>query len=142
MVDDAEAKLADVLHLDMHASRGDGRMYKIADDPRVTRLGSFLRRYSLDELPQLVNVLKGDMSLVGPRPLTPTEHANVVGPRLTRSRVKPGITGPWQVLGRNELGFDDMTKLDRAYVENWSFVTDLRLLVRTIPVVLRGQRAC
>jgi lipopolysaccharide/colanic/teichoic acid biosynthesis glycosyltransferase len=143
MVVDADARLGDVLHLDLHAGEhGDPRLYKIASDPRVTRVGAFLRRYSLDELPQLVNVVRGDMSLVGPRPLMLAEDRHVDGPARIRATVKPGITGPWQVGGRNERSFEEMMMLDSTYVTNWSLAGDLRLLAQTIPVVLRPQRAC
>jgi lipopolysaccharide/colanic/teichoic acid biosynthesis glycosyltransferase len=143
MVVDADARLADVIHLNLHAGQhGDPRLYKIASDPRVTRVGAFLRRYSLDELPQLVNVVKGDMSLVGPRPLMLAEDGHVDGSARIRATVKPGITGPWQVGGRNELSFEEMMMLDSNYVVNWSLAGDLVLIARTIPVVLRPQRAC
>ena len=99
MVADADAHKAEVAHLNKHAG-GDERMFKVADDPRVTRVGRFLRRFSLDELPQLVNVLQGEMSLVGPRPLIPEEHRHVDGWGLSRLDLKPGITGLWQILGR------------------------------------------
>jgi lipopolysaccharide/colanic/teichoic acid biosynthesis glycosyltransferase len=142
MSEDADARLADIMHLNLHARDfGDGRLYKIAADPRVTRFGAFLRRFSLDELPQLLNVLTGDMSLVGPRPLTRTEDQHVVGWARTRARVRPGITGPWQVLGRNEIPFDEMMRLDYAYVAEWSFIRDVELLARTIPAALRGEPA-
>jgi lipopolysaccharide/colanic/teichoic acid biosynthesis glycosyltransferase len=140
---DAELRLAEVMHLNVHArDLGDGRMYKIADDPRVTKLGRFLRRFSLDELPQLLNVLKGEMSLVGPRPLTQEEDGHVVGAARRRASVAPGLTGPWQVLGRNAIPFEEMMRLDCAYVTGWSFATDLMLLARTIPAVLRGEAPC
>lgn len=143
MVVDADAQLSDVLHLNLHAGEhGDPRLYKIASDPRVTRVGAFLRRYSLDELPQLVNVVKGDMSLVGPRPLMLAEDRHVDGPAQIRATVKPGITGPWQVRGRNALSFEEMMTLDSNYVANWSLGADLGLLAQTVPVVLRPQRAC
>jgi lipopolysaccharide/colanic/teichoic acid biosynthesis glycosyltransferase len=143
MVVDADARLGEVLHLNLHAGEhGDPRLYKIATDPRVTRVGAFLRRYSLDELPQLVNVVKGDMSLVGPRPLMPSEDRHVDGPARIRATVKPGITGPWQVRGRNELSFEEMMRLDSDYVASWSLGGDLGLLAQTVPVVLRPQRAC
>lgn len=141
MVVDADARLQDVIHLNMHGKDwSDPRLYKIPDDPRVTPFGAHLRRYALDELPQLINVLKGEMSLVGPRPLMLSEDRHVA-PGHLRSSVKPGITGPWQVAGRNELPFDEMMRLDGRYVAQWSFRGDLWLLVRTIPAVLRRQRA-
>jgi lipopolysaccharide/colanic/teichoic acid biosynthesis glycosyltransferase len=141
MIVDADARLQEVIHLNMHSKDwSDPRLYKIPDDPRITRFGARLRRYALDELPQLLNVLKGEMSLVGPRPLMLSEDRYVV-PGHVRSSVKPGITGPWQVAGRNELPFDEMMRLDGLYVAQWSFGGDLWLLVRTIPAVLRRQRA-
>ena len=143
MVANADELLAEVLHLNVHAAEHhDSRLYKIPSDPRVTRVGVFLRRYSLDELPQLVNVVKGDMSLVGPRPLMLMEDKNVEGPARIRAAVRPGITGPWQVRGRNELSFAEMMTLDRDYVMNRCLTGDLRLLVQTVPAIFRGQRAC
>lgn len=143
MVVDAEAQLAEVIHLNLHANElEDDRLYKIADDPRVTRVGALLRRYSLDELPQLINVLKGEISLVGPRPLDLNEDQHVQGADTLRATMKPGITGLWQVSGRNDLSFAEMMRLDCQYVANWSFFGDLLLLIKTIPVVLRPQRAC
>jgi lipopolysaccharide/colanic/teichoic acid biosynthesis glycosyltransferase len=143
MVAGADARLGEVMRLDVHTRDfGDGRMYKIADDPRVTRFGRFLRRFSLDELPQLFNVLRGEMSLVGPRPLTPTEDAHVVGRARARAGVRPGITGPWQVHGRNRIPFGEMMRLDYAYVAEWSFFRDLALLASTFPAVVRGERSC
>ena len=143
MVVNAEDQLAEVIHLNLHANElEDDRLYKIADDPRVTRVGALLRRYSLDELPQLINVLKGEMSLVGPRPLDLNENQYVQGADTLRAAVKPGITGLWQVSGRNDLSFAEMMQLDCHYVANWSLRGDLLLLFKTIPVVLRSQRAC
>lgn len=143
MVANADELLDDVLVLSLHAAEhGDPRLYKIPSDPRVTRVGALLRRHSLDELPQLANVVKGDMALVGPRPLMLVEDQHVRGPAAVRAAVRPGITGPWQVGGRNDLSFEEMMMLDREYVANRSLAGDLRLLFRTVPVVLRPQRAC
>jgi exopolysaccharide biosynthesis polyprenyl glycosylphosphotransferase len=140
MVCEADARKAELAHLNKHA-RGDGRMFKIAGDPRVTRFGRFLRRYSLDELPQLVNVLKGEMTLVGPRPLILDEDQHVGGWARKRLDLKPGMTGLWQVLGRNEIPFGEMIKLDYLYVTSWSLSRDFRLLLRTLPLILRGARS-
>jgi lipopolysaccharide/colanic/teichoic acid biosynthesis glycosyltransferase len=114
-------------------------MFKIAGDPRVTRVGRFLRRHSLDELPQLINVLRGQMSLVGPRPLIPEEDEQVERWARRRLDVRPGMTGLWQVLGRNDIPFDEMVRLDYQYVREWSLGTDLMLLARTLPIVLRNS---
>jgi exopolysaccharide biosynthesis polyprenyl glycosylphosphotransferase len=142
MVVDAEARKPQVVHLNKHAADGgDPRMFKVPGDPRVTRFGRLLRRYSLDELPQLFNVLKGEMSLVGPRPLILDEDEHVGEWARKRLDLKPGMTGLWQVLGRSDIPFDEMVKLDYVYVTNWSLWNDCRLLWRTIPVVLRGQQA-
>ena len=116
-----------------------GTMFKITDDPRVTRIGRFLRRTSIDELPQLWNVLRGSMSLVGPRPLVPAEDDHVIGWHRARLDLTPGLTGPWQVMGRNAIPFHEMVKLDYLYVAEWSLWNDLKLMVRTLPVVL-GRR--
>jgi exopolysaccharide biosynthesis polyprenyl glycosylphosphotransferase len=138
MVVDAEQLKAEVAHLNRHARPGgDPRMFKIPGDPRVTRVGGFLRRYSLDELPQLWNVLKGDMSLVGPRPLILDEDRQVEDWGRKRLDLKPGMTGLWQVLGRSAIPFEEMVKLDYLYVTTWSLGHDLLLLLRTIPSVLR-----
>ena len=116
--------------------------FKLARDPRITRVGHVLRRFSLDELPQLWNVLKGDMSLVGPRPPIPYE-AELYGPRERRRlEVAPGLTGLWQISGRNCLDFQQMIELDLRYIEEWSIWLDLAILVRTPWVVLRGEGAC
>jgi lipopolysaccharide/colanic/teichoic acid biosynthesis glycosyltransferase len=110
-------------------------MFKIPDDPRVTRVGAFLRRFSIDELPQLFNVFKGEMSLVGPRPLIPEEGEHVDAWARKRMFLRPGITGLWQVLGRSDIPFDEMVKLDYLYVTTWSLWEDFRLMLRTIPIV-------
>jgi exopolysaccharide biosynthesis polyprenyl glycosylphosphotransferase len=113
----------------------------IEDDPRVTRIGRMLRRSSLDELPQLWNVLKGEMSLVGPRPIIPSEDSQLDGWRRSRVDLTPGLTGLWQVLGRTSVPFDEMIRLDYVYVTNWSLWTDVRLMLRTLPAVLRRRGA-
>jgi exopolysaccharide biosynthesis polyprenyl glycosylphosphotransferase len=130
--DDMKADLA-------HLNEMDGRMFKIADDPRITRAGRVLRPTSIDELPQLFNVLRGEMSLVGPRPLIPDENDQIIGWHRARLDLTPGLTGPWQVMGRNAIPFDEMVKLDYLYVAEWSLWNDFKLLVRTLPVVL-GRR--
>ena len=140
MVADADRRKHEVAHLNQHAD-GDPRMFKVPDDPRVTRVGRLLRRYSLDELPQLINVVKGEMSLVGPRPLILDEDQFVTDWKRKRLDLKPGITGLWQVLGRSEIPFEEMTKLDYVYVTNWSLWGDLLLLFRTVPAVFRPRRA-
>jgi exopolysaccharide biosynthesis polyprenyl glycosylphosphotransferase len=142
MVVDADERKADYAHLNKHARNGgDVRMFKIANDPRVTRVGRFLRRYSLDELPQLINVLKGEMSLVGPRPLILEEDQHITQWGRQRLNLKPGITGPWQVLGRSEIPFEEMVKLDYLYVTSWSVFHDMQLVLRTIPAVFRVRSA-
>jgi len=140
MVVDAEEIKADVAHLNQHEA-ADPRMFKVPDDPRVTRFGCTLRRYSLDELPQLINVFKGDMSLVGPRPLILAEDVHVRDWARMRLVLKPGVTGLWQVLGASDIPFDEMTKLDYLYVTNWSLWNDLRLMLRTVPAVMRTRQA-
>ncbi|PWU25508.1 MAG: hypothetical protein C5B48_00945 [Candidatus Rokuibacteriota bacterium] len=140
MSGDAEERKAQVSHLNKHQEAGP-RMFKIPDDPRVTSFGRFLRTWSLDELPQLIHVVKGEMSLVGPRPLVLGEDENIVGQRRRRLHLMPGMTGLWQVLGRSDIPFAEMVKLDYLYVTNWSLWGDITLLARTIPVVLRRQGA-
>jgi exopolysaccharide biosynthesis polyprenyl glycosylphosphotransferase len=114
-------------------------VYKLHDDPRVTRTGRWLRRTSLDELPQLLNVLRGDMSLVGPRPPIPYEVEAYALWHRKRLDMKPGMTGLWQVSGRNRLSFDEMVRLDLFYIENWTLWLDLKIMLRTLPVLLRGD---
>src|SRR5216683_3322861 len=139
---DAELKKAEIQHLNQHLLAGeDTRMFKVANDPRVTGVGRVLRRYSLDELPQLLNVIFGQMSLVGPRPLILDEDEHVVDWGRTRLRLKPGITGLWQVLGRSEIPFEEMTRLDYLYVTSWSLWGDVVLILRTLPALLRTRNA-
>jgi exopolysaccharide biosynthesis polyprenyl glycosylphosphotransferase len=140
MISDAEHRKAETAHLNMHAA-GDPCMFKIPGDPRVTRVGRVLRRYSIDELPQLFNVIKGEMSLVGPRPLIPAEAQHVKQWAQRRLELRPGITGLWQVLGRSDIPFHEMTLLDYRYVSTWSLSNDLRLLAHTLPAVLRKRGA-
>jgi exopolysaccharide biosynthesis polyprenyl glycosylphosphotransferase len=123
------------------ANEMDGPVFKIRDDPRVTALGRLLRRTSIDELPQVVNVLLGHMSLVGPRPLPVIETANVIGPHRRRLSVRPGITCLWQISGRNELGFQEWMNLDLQYVDNWSLGLDFAILLRTVPALLSRRGA-
>ena len=134
---DADAQLASLLQ----HNETEGPIFKMRDDPRRTRVGGLIRRWSLDELPQLWNVLKGDMSLVGPRPATPREVALYEDWQLQRLETPPGITGLWQVSGRSELGFSEQVVLDIMYTENWSLGLDLRILLRTLPAVVSGKGA-
>ncbi len=140
MVVDAEERKAEVAHMNAHNELGDARMFKIPDDPRITRVGGFLRKYSIDELPQLINVLRGEMSLVGPRPLIPTEHQYVNDWGLRRLDLTPGLTGMWQVCGRSEVPFSQMLVLDYLYVTNWSLWGDIKLVFRTIPALFGNTR--
>jgi len=137
MVEGAEQTQADLLAL----NEMDGPVFKLRDDPRVTPVGRFLRRFSIDELPQLWNVLRGDMSLVGPRPPIPGEVSQYDLADRRRLSMRPGITCIWQVSGRNEIGFDEWVKLDLAYIDSWSLGQDLVLLLKTIPAVLSGRGA-
>jgi exopolysaccharide biosynthesis polyprenyl glycosylphosphotransferase len=125
-----------------HLNEADGPVFKIRSDPRVTRLGSFLRRYSIDELPQLFNVLKQDMSLVGPRPL-PVRDVERIDKQGHKRRfsVKPGITCLWQVNGRSDVSFDHWVRLDLEYIDSWSLGLDMRILLKTIPAVVKGSGA-
>jgi exopolysaccharide biosynthesis polyprenyl glycosylphosphotransferase len=138
---DAEEQKLQLVHLNKHARPGgDPRMFKITADPRVTRVGALLRRYSLDEVPQLINVLTGEMSLIGPRPLILEEDEHIHEWGRKRLLLKPGMTGLWQVLGRSAIPFDEMVKLDYLYVTTWSLTGDFRLLLQTIPAIVRGER--
>jgi exopolysaccharide biosynthesis polyprenyl glycosylphosphotransferase len=137
MVADAEAR-----RLALAAeNQQQGPLFKIRNDPRITRVGRWLRRWSLDELPQLVNVLNGEMSLVGPRPALPEEAAMYGDHVRRRLAVKPGMTGLWQVNGRSDLSWDESVRLDLRYVENWSFLLDLQILWKTCAAVVRGSGA-
>jgi exopolysaccharide biosynthesis polyprenyl glycosylphosphotransferase len=134
MVQNADKLKADLEHM----NERDSVLFKIKKDPRITKVGKVLRKYSLDELPQFYNVLKGDMSLVGPRPPMAAEVEQYDLAHLRRLDVLPGITGLWQVEARQDPSFDSYISLDTAYVENWSLVMDLRILARTVGVVLSG----
>jgi lipopolysaccharide/colanic/teichoic acid biosynthesis glycosyltransferase len=138
MVPDAEARKAALM---AHNEMSDGILFKIRRDPRVTRVGRICRKLSLDELPQLFNVLRGEMSLVGPRPPVPSEVALYDPGHRRRLAALPGITGLWQVSGRNEINFQGQVQLDVAYIERQTFGLDLSILMRTIPAVLTGRGA-
>jgi len=119
----------------------DGPIFKMIDDPRVTGVGKFLRKFSIDELPQLINVLRGEMSLVGPRPPLPQEVEKYLEWQRKRLNIKQGITGLWQVSGRSNLSFEEMVRLDLYYIQNWSIGMDIKILLKTIPVVIFGRGA-
>jgi lipopolysaccharide/colanic/teichoic acid biosynthesis glycosyltransferase len=137
MVQDAEERKAELEHL----SVGSGLLFKLKQDPRITKAGRALRRFSLDELPQLYNVLRGEMSLVGPRPALPAEVEQYDEWLRNRLRVKPGMTGLWQVSGRTETSFSDYVRYDLFYIQNWSLSLDLWILWRTFRAVLSGEGA-
>jgi exopolysaccharide biosynthesis polyprenyl glycosylphosphotransferase len=137
MVQDAESRKVEL----MAANENDGVLFKIREDPRITRVGRWLRRYSLDELPQLINVLRGEMSLVGPRPPLPEEVAQYGGDVYRRLVVKPGLTGLWQVSGRSDLSWDESVRLDLRYVDNWTLAMDLQIMWKTWSAVFRGSGA-
>ena len=137
MVVDAESLRAD---LETNHERSSV-LFKLADDPRVTKPGRLIRRLSLDELPQLWNVVVGQMSLVGPRPPLPHEVARYENDMNQRLRVRPGMTGLWQVSGRSDLSWDETVRLDLYYVDNWSMVQDLNILARTLSAVLSSRGA-
>ena len=138
MVVDAEQKLAAAPGA---ATRAPALLFKMKDDPRVTPIGRVLRKYSLDELPQLFNVLGGSMSLVGPRPPLPREVEGYERAAQRRLLVKPGITGLWQVSGRSDLSWEQTVRLDLRYVENWTLALDALILVKTVRAVLSGGGA-
>jgi lipopolysaccharide/colanic/teichoic acid biosynthesis glycosyltransferase len=134
MVADADGMLEALAHL----NEREGVLFKITKDPRVTKIGGLLRKYSLDELPQLFNVFRGDMSLVGPRPPLASEVEKYKLDHLRRLDVLPGMTGLWQVEARQDPSFDSYISLDTAYVENWNLMLDMRILARTVGVVVSG----
>jgi lipopolysaccharide/colanic/teichoic acid biosynthesis glycosyltransferase len=134
MVDGAHAQREQLRHL----NEADG-LFKIARDPRITRVGRVLRRLSLDELPQLWNVVRGDMSLVGPRPLIAEEDRHIQGWYRRRVQLTPGMTGHWQILGSARIPLNEMAKIDYLYVTNWSLWNDIKILLRTVAYVAAGQ---
>jgi lipopolysaccharide/colanic/teichoic acid biosynthesis glycosyltransferase len=137
MYQDADTRQAEL----EDANEMAGALFKIRNDPRVTPIGRFLRRWSIDELPQLFNVLRGDMSLVGPRPLPERDYERLEEWHRKRYLVMPGMTGLWQVSGRSELDFDELVRLDFLYLERWSVFLDLSILLKTIPAVIRARGA-
>lgn len=139
MVKDADKLKAELDHLNIYGQGPEGSpMFKVIDDPRVTRVGRILRRHFIDEIPQLFNVVGGTMSLVGPRPLILTEDSHVLDWARRRLDLRPGMTGLWQVLGRNSISFDEMIALDYTYVTSWTLGGDLRIIARTIPLIIGG----
>jgi exopolysaccharide biosynthesis polyprenyl glycosylphosphotransferase len=139
MVKNAEQLKRDLM---THNEVKGGTVFKMRNDPRITRVGRFLRRYSLDELPQLIHVLHGEMSLVGPRPPLPAEVANYGEWEMRRLSVTPGLTCLWQISGRSDIGFREWIELDHIYIDTMSFWTDLKILLFTVPAVLTGKGAC
>lgn len=137
MYADADERLEELLD----QNEVEGAMFKMHDDPRVTRIGRFIRRHSIDEFPQFVNVFLGQMSVVGPRPPLPREIPGYSEGDFRRLTVKPGLTGPWQVSGRSDLSFSEMVDLDLEYIEKRSFLYDLRLIAKTVKVVFTGEGA-
>ena len=135
---DADDRLADLQDL----NEADGPLFKIKDDPRVTRIGRFIRKHSIDELPQFLNCLLGQLSCVGPRPPLPSEVAQYDERAMRRLSVKPGLTGYWQVSGRSDTTFDDMVELDLKYIEERGILTDLSVVARTVAVMVSGRGAC
>ena len=135
---DADERLSELQHM----NEADGPLFKIKDDPRVTRIGKFIRKHSIDELPQFLNCLMGQLSTVGPRPPLPSEVAQYDARAMRRLSVRPGLTGYWQVRGRSDTTFDDMVAMDLAYIEERSFATDLRVIAKTVVAMLDGKGAC
>jgi lipopolysaccharide/colanic/teichoic acid biosynthesis glycosyltransferase len=139
MTADADERKID---LEGQNDKGDGVMFKIREDPRVTHVGRFLRRFSLDELPQLVNVVRGEMSLVGPRPLIVCEAEQIEETwHKRRFDIRPGITGLWQISGRSDISFQEMARVDYRYVAGWRLSRDIEILIATIPAVLSRRGA-
>ncbi|HET7856924.1 MAG TPA: sugar transferase, partial [Gaiellaceae bacterium] len=133
---------AEAMQAELEAeNEAKGALFKLRDDPRVTRVGAVLRRLSIDEVPQVLNVLRGEMSLVGPRPLPIRDYRLLEDWHRKRYRVLPGMTGLWQIAGRSDLEFDDLVRLDFYYLENWSIWLDISILLRTIPAVVAGKGA-
>jgi exopolysaccharide biosynthesis polyprenyl glycosylphosphotransferase len=137
MVVDAEERKLELQHL----NERDGPAFKIENDPRTTAIGRFIRKLSIDEVPQLLNVLSGEMSLVGPRPPLPDEVKKYEWLFRKRLSVKPGITCIWQISGRNSVSFEDWMEMDHEYIENWSLLLDIKILLKTVPAVLFGRGA-
>jgi lipopolysaccharide/colanic/teichoic acid biosynthesis glycosyltransferase len=136
MVADAESRKAEVAHLNVKTTA-----FKIPNDPRLTPLGRWLRKFSLDELPQLWNIVRGEMAIVGPRPPVPEEVARYERWQRRRLRMRPGLTCLWTLAGRDELSFEEWMRLDLEYIDKWSLSLDLRIILRTIPHVLLGKGA-
>ncbi len=137
MVENAE-QLRKALEKD---NEQDGPVFKISNDPRVTAIGRFIRKYSIDELPQFVNVLRGEMTIVGPRPALPSEVLQYEPRYLRRLTVKPGLTCYWQISGRNRIGFEQWMSLDLQYIDNWSLTIDMKIILKTFPAVFKGAGA-
>ncbi len=137
MCEDAHARIAELTAFNEQA----GPIFKMRNDPRMTRVGRWLRKLSVDEVPQLINVVRGDMSLVGPRPPLPHEVQNYSRHQLRRLLTRPGLTGLWQVSGRSTLPFDEMVALDISYIEDWTLMRDLVILLKTLPAVISTRGA-
>lgn len=138
MYTDAEERLKEL----QEKNEADGPVFKIKDDPRITKVGHFIRKYSIDELMQLINVFKGDMSVVGPRPALPKEVSEYDDMAKQRLMVKPGLSCYWQISGRSNIGFDEWMRLDIKYINEMSMLTDIKIVILTIPAVLKGEGAC
>ncbi|MCL4378568.1 MAG: exopolysaccharide biosynthesis polyprenyl glycosylphosphotransferase, partial [Actinobacteria bacterium] len=137
MYTNAEERLKELLQF----NEASGPLFKMKNDPRITKVGRLLRKFSIDEVPQIINVLRGELSIVGPRPPLPKEVEQYEEWQLKRLNVKQGITGLWQISGRSELSFDEMTRLDLYYIQNWSIEMDVKIMLRTVPAVLFGKGA-